>query len=93
MPKKLKLDLGGLKVQSFVTSLEARDESKIKGGNTGITCPEPCVSKPYVCPTDNTWCGTCNTCGATCDATCDTCFTCLNTCNPEVFTCDPACIL
>ncbi len=50
MPKKKKLKLGSLKVNSFVTSEE--DFSKIKAGavaGTGnclswahITCPEPC---------------------------------------------------
>ena len=41
MPKKLKLDLNGLKVNSFVTSLENNASKKIKGGVTWtefITC-------------------------------------------------------
>jgi hypothetical protein len=32
MPKKLKLDLNGLKVNSFVTSLEKQEREKVKGG-------------------------------------------------------------
>lgn len=79
MPKKLKLDLGGLKVQSFVTSLENGDEKKIKGGATLVTCEtcEPeCPSGGTcltACGTCNT-CVTCNTCPASCGGTCDSCY-------------------
>lgn len=87
MPKKLKLDLGGLKVQSFVTSLDNGDEKKIKAGATaatcgGETCDPECPLTEYTCQTD---CGTCNTCPISCGGSCATC-------NPKVYTCDPECI-
>ena len=95
MPKKLNLDLNGLKVQSFVTSLDKRDESKIKGGSVVNTvCP------PTICPeceptgTCYTNCGTCVTCTCeTCNTNCGTCETCAScpTCYPKVYTCDPQC--
>ena len=88
MPKKLKLDLKGLKVQSFVTSLDKGEESKIKGGsvvNTVCpvsTCPGAC--EPPGTPTCDTICGTCETCETcvTC-ATCPTCYWKVNTCAPD----------
>jgi hypothetical protein len=78
MPKKLKLDINNLKVQSFVTSLENRDKTKIKAGADKTrdydtfpcnTCDDPC--EPSF--------------GGTCVYTCDG--TCLNTCDcsPETY--------
>jgi hypothetical protein len=91
MPKKLKLDLNGLRIQSFVTSLEKRDESKIKGGLTVNTnCPETCATD---CGTCGTQCGSCDTCTCdTCETNCGTCVTCATcpTCYWKVLTCDPA---
>lgn len=70
MPKKLKLK--GLKVQSFVTTMNNGHKTKVKGGadptNQGDTWP---------C---NTCDDTCETCAASCYGTCDSCVTCLNTC-------------
>lgn len=38
MPKKIKLDLSGLKVQSFVTSVEKNEQEEVKGGALPKTC-------------------------------------------------------
>lgn len=70
MPKKLKLGLNGLKVQSFVTSLHNEEKSGVKGGVSDPICSENnCDTTPYgtcetyqTCETD---CGTCQ--GYTCD--------------------------
>jgi hypothetical protein len=84
MPKKLKLDLKGLKVQSFVTSLEDGEKKQVKGGD------------PYTLETDCPSClPTCNSCQVTCAescyGTCETCASC-PTCNPKVYTCaNPDC--
>lgn len=84
MPKKLKLDLKGLEVQSFVTSLEKREKRQVKGGD------------PYTletnCPSCMPTCISCVfTCAETCYGSCATCETCV-TCQPKVFTCaDPDC--
>ena len=32
MPKKIKLDLENLKIQSFITALKPRDKKELKGG-------------------------------------------------------------
>jgi hypothetical protein len=97
MPKKKKLQLKALKVQSFVTEL-GDDADKVKGGvtpNTGCfigTCYDCSVG---VCPTDQLSCnGTCDqscngtcTCGGSCGGTCETCYTCYTDCNcPPVVT-------
>lgn len=69
MPKKLKLNISNLKVQSFVTSLDKHKEAMIKGGASNSNCA--------IC-TDYSACETCvpsmcdeNTCSCA-----DTCFTC-----------------
>jgi hypothetical protein len=80
MQKKLKLNLKDLKIQSFVTSLENGDKTKIKAGGTGDTACEPCQTDPPVTCT----CLTCITC-----ITCNTCGCVTN--NPKVYTCDPQC--
>ena len=92
MPKKMKLALKGLKVQSFVTSLEDGAKTKIKGGATeAFTCPpEDCT---YSC---NSCAATCPgaTCGASCGGTCvscPTCETCYQTCSPNEQTCVAPC--
>ena len=91
MPKKMKLDLKGLKVQSFVTSLEDGDKTKIKGGvSNTMNCPdctEDCESVTF-CGTCGTYCTCIGTCGG---ATCDTCDSCPATCVPKAQTCDPEC--
>jgi hypothetical protein len=90
MPKKLRLDLDGLRVQSFVTSLDKRDKSKIKGGLTiNSNCPD-CTEVDCYTQTCFTECGTCNTCQTDC-GTCESCESCIYTCFPKVYTCDPAC--
>ncbi len=57
MSKKMKLDLKGLKVESFVTSLKDEEKAKAKGGWTGLhicdTWPEICESE--TCP-DSEFC-------------------------------------
>ena len=41
MPKKIKLNLNDLKVQSFVTALDDKDKKKIEGGgSSGCTGPD-----------------------------------------------------
>ena len=99
MPKKLKLGLKGLRVQSFVTSLHNEEKSVVKGGLSDPICSEVnCATTPYgtcatyqTCPTDCNTCNTCDTC-VTC-YTCDTCNTC--TCTIDYHLCptyqDPAC--
>jgi hypothetical protein len=93
MPKKLKLDLNGLRIQSFVTSLDKRDKSKVRGGITAsLNCPD-CTEG---CPTQTCYtnCGTCNTCTCdTCETNCGTCVTCATcpTCYWKVNTCAPDC--
>ena len=63
MSKKLKLDLNGLKVRSFVTSLEKEEKRNIQGG---VTDPHPAICR--------TWEATCTICpgeteGFSCPAT------------------------
>ena len=69
MPKKLKLDLNGLKVNSFVTSLGDRDSKKIMGGGT-LTQGADC-SRDGGCVL--TVVGTCETCDCPTIATCEVC--------------------
>lgn len=78
MPKKLKLSLDQLKIQSFVTSLDDIESKKVKGGETefGLTCNFKCGRTAYwECETDP--------CSYTCE--CDPtdygCFTFEPTCN------------
>jgi hypothetical protein len=75
MPKKLKLDLNGLKVNSFVTSLKNQDREKIKGGvdwTKFATCScagdcytvhhltcESCNTEPECCGYSGTNCEIC----------------------------------
>jgi hypothetical protein len=79
MPKKLKLTLKELKVNSFVTSLKDGDEAKLKGGDqTMCTCRPVCTYEPGCysddemtcfapCPTyPQTECVTCPSCEPTC---------------------------
>jgi hypothetical protein len=81
MPKKLKLDLQGFKVQSFVTSLDTNEKANVKGGLTVDTvcypfCSEECTDTEVSC--------SCDTCLESCQGSCVTC-------NPKVYTCDPSC--
>jgi hypothetical protein len=82
MPKKKKLLLKALKVQSFVTEL-GNEGQKVRGGesaetNCDPTCEAPCVTNS---------CATCNTCYTTC-------YTCTG-CNPttEEESCEGECDL
>jgi hypothetical protein len=59
MPKKIKLDIKGLKVQSFVTSMEEDLQKKVVGAINTITC-YTCYTCPY-----NTCNSNCNTCDGT----------------------------
>lgn len=68
MPKKIKLDLQGLKVQSFVTTLKEDQKEEVKGGlpYTCNTCAMDC-SYTYIwwCPptaTDDPLCRTACAC-------------------------------
>lgn len=62
MPRKIKLNLNDLKVQSFVTALNEYDKAKIKGGTD--TADDDCDTS--TCRTCYTRC-TCDTaCGGTC---------------------------
>jgi len=92
MPKKMKLDLNGLKIKSFVTSLEKDSEGRIKGGATVPTNCFPKCSFDAVCETEFP-CETLRTC-ETCE-TCDTCHTncgsCFQTCDPQAYSCVPDC--
>ncbi len=49
MSKKVKLDLKGLKVESFVTSLKEEEKAKAKGGWTGGRL---CFTWPVICESD-----------------------------------------
>lgn len=78
MPKKMKLDLGGLKVNSFVTSLESREREKIKGGEPWTkfgtcSCDGGCHTvRQFTCDS----CNTCNSepdCCAYSGTTCEVC--------------------
>jgi hypothetical protein len=71
MPKKLKLSLKSIKVQSFVTSLKDDEKKNVHGGTTQIQCE---TEQPE-CPTLS--CG--GTCEQSCYGTCTVCGTC-NTC-------------
>jgi hypothetical protein len=87
MPKKLRLDLGNLKVQSFVTSLEGDEASKVKAGATNDTmclpgCSDECTDTEVSCSCYT--CDTCDTCALSCPGSCPTC-------QPKVVTCDPEC--
>jgi hypothetical protein len=78
MPKKMKLRLKDLKVQSFVTQL-GDEIRRVKGGVSENTlCILTCM---YPCGTEETCetCDTCETCGASCGGTC-TCDTCQHSC-------------
>jgi hypothetical protein len=88
MPKKLTLDLKGLRVKSFVTSLGAKEKADAKGGATNDTicypfCSDECTDTQVGC--SNQTCISCNCtpgCGTnTCTDIypCITMFTC-NTC-------------
>jgi hypothetical protein len=78
MPKKLKLDLEGLKVQSFVTSLENVQKKQVRGGD-----PDPPESINPAATCDGTTCivTLCNdnTCAQTCPS-CPTCYWKVATC-------------
>lgn len=80
MPKKLKLDLKGLKVNSFVTSLDNRGKGVVMGGRTITIICTACCGSVGVCPTDVT-CVTCDTC-ETCNTDCGSCGTCQTDCSP-----------
>lgn len=74
MPKKLKLHLSDLKIQSFVTSLENDSQNKVMGGLTPATCPAEVCSEDTACqycPDTNVECQT-NTCNTDC-GTCTQC--------------------
>jgi hypothetical protein len=82
MPKKTKLRLEGLKIQSFVTSIG--DKARMVRGGAEATVPiETCE---IAC---DTWPG--DTC-ETCNTDCGSCWSC-DTCSCPVFTvCIPKCI-
>ncbi len=47
MKKKIKLGLGELKVNSFVTSINPDESGEIKGG-TQISCPQNCRTDEFI---------------------------------------------
>ena len=55
MPKKLRLSLGDLKVQSFVTALDIDEKYRLRAGNTAcietVSEPEPCSCEEFKDPT------------------------------------------
>jgi hypothetical protein len=94
MPKKKKLQLGSLKVKSFVTQL-GEDAKKAKGGESENTL---CIDTCMFCPSNT--CDTCDTCDTcmqscygTCGGSCDTgCGTYLSDCTcPETCITIPSC--
>jgi hypothetical protein len=48
MAKKLKVNLDGIKVRSFLTSLQVDEKDEVKGGSGGACCTSP---KDYMCNT------------------------------------------
>ncbi len=56
MPKKIKLNLSDLKVQSFVTNLNEKEKNELKGG---ASLPNDCYSYPNDCYTNDPTCVTC----------------------------------
>ena len=56
MSKKIKLNLGELHVQSFVTSLDDNEKDHVKGGISGDICPETYVCATRLC---TVWAATC----------------------------------
>jgi len=81
MPKKIRLNLDELKVQSFVTTLDANEQAAMYGA---------VVTGPLVCPTA----GACGSLSLRCQSvTCDTALRCETTdCsigNTDDFTCVP----
>lgn len=66
MPKKVKLNINGLKVASFVTSLNTEEKEKVKGGawtwemacRTDLSCDaRVCPSaEPMTCTVDPSLC-------------------------------------
>ncbi len=70
MSKKMKLNLGELKVKSFLTSLEREEESKFRGG--GPDTEQDCSVDSCTC---ETYC-TCVTVIPNCTDTCASCEPC-----------------
>lgn len=70
MSKQMKLNLGELKVTSFLTSLERDQENEIKGGLTE-TDPRVCTA------VTNCTCFTCVTCANTCAYPCTKLIACI----------------
>jgi len=62
MPKKLKLNMDELKIQSFITALSDEEKRNLKGAGTGVDCD----TTGSVCCTSNQNCGSiCQTqCGS-----------------------------
>lgn len=68
MPKKVKLNMEGLKIQSFVTSLEDSQKEEVKGGlpYTCRTCGDCSWTYFWYCPPTDTLEPQCRTaCGCT----------------------------
>lgn len=60
MPKKLKLNLNELKVQSFITTLNDAERNMLRGGGSEeqVSCTGPDCVESCTCPTDCS-CATC----------------------------------
>ena len=92
--KKLKLNLGDLKVESFETSSEKRNNAgTVKGFHPTPYCTEGGTNCPECNETEDITCGLNPTCWESCFGTCVTCdptcgTTCANTCDcPSNDTC------
>jgi len=77
MPKRKKLNLTPLAIQSFVTSLDNREQDEAKGGISTKLCNS---FAPECTPTVISICNDCATIGDTCE----TCETDCGTCSPSV---------
>ena len=56
MGKKMKLNLGELHIQSFVTSLDDKQKDKVKAGVSGAICPPTYVCATRLCTDEEATC-------------------------------------
>jgi hypothetical protein len=56
MSKKIKLNLGELHVQSFVTSLDDKQKDHVRAGISGWVCPETYVCATRLCTDEEATC-------------------------------------
>ena len=75
MPKKIKLNLQGLSVQSFVTSVNSGEQENVKGGLPAscATCDQCSWTYFWICDPSDTfveWCATACDCSRATYCTC-----------------------